>query len=78
MRIHYSFYASKLLHDLGEDGSELRRAVEALLKNPYPEWARKLPDRQNHYEFFSDGFWVVYEVNFGGPETVIKVLVIEE
>ena len=78
MRVHYSFSVSRFLRSLGQDGAELRRVVESLLKSPYPEWARKLPDRPGHYEFFSAGYWVIYEVSTGGSETVVRVLVIEE
>lgn len=77
MRIHYSFYVSKLLRDLGENGTEMRRAIEALLKNPRPEWSRAIPERPGYFEFVVNGKWIVYQVDVSGAETVIRVTTIE-
>lgn len=78
MRIHYSFYVAKLLRDLGENGIELRRAVESLLQNPRPEWGRAIPDRPGFYEFPIAERWIVYEIDETGGETVLRVTVITE
>jgi hypothetical protein len=61
-----------------ETPPEVRRAIESLLKNPYPEWAKMIPERENRYEFFETGFWVAYEVSIDRGETVITVLLIDK
>jgi hypothetical protein len=77
MRFHYSFAVSKLLRDLKEQGAPLRRAIEALKQNPLPEDAMKVEGYPNRYELLVAGYWIVYEVDRGGGETVIRITVIE-
>ena len=81
MRFHYSFQVSKLLRDLKELGAPLRRAIEALRHNPIPEDARAIPERPGRYEIHvrvsQRGYWVIYEIDESGSETVITVSVIE-
>lgn len=68
MRMHYSLPVSKLLHDLGEAGAEIRRAVEGLKINPYPGWAREMPETPRHFEFFVADRWIHYEVDTNDME----------
>jgi hypothetical protein len=77
MRMHYSYQVSKLLRDLGDEGAELRRALESLKVNQTPDWAREITERPGRYEFPVAGKWIVYEVDRTGMETVISVTVIE-
>jgi hypothetical protein len=77
MRFHYSFAVSKLLRDLQETGAPLRRAIEALKKNPFPEDAYAVEGYPERYEFFVAGYWIIYEVDQSGGETVIRVTAIE-
>jgi hypothetical protein len=78
MRFHYSFQVSKLLRDLKEEGAPLRRAIEALKKNLFPEDAMQVKGYPNRYEIFVMGYWMIYEVDQSGGETVIWVTAIEE
>ena len=78
MRMHYSQEVSIFLRSLGEEGSALRRAVESLKQTPVPEWVLVLSDLPGSYEWFVEGYWVMYEVDKSNPsETVIRVVVIE-
>jgi len=78
MRFHYSFAVSKLLRDLKDEGAPLRRAIEALRQNPFPEDALPVDGYENRYEMFVIGYWIVYEVDQRGGETVIQVAAIKE
>lgn len=77
MRMHYSYQVSKLLRDLGDEGKELRRALESLQENPTPDWAVAVPERPGRYEFPVAGRWIVYDVDRAGMEMVIRVTVID-
>lgn len=56
----------------------MRRRVEGLLVEPYPDDAIEIPDKPGRYEIFESGYWIVYEVDQSDPgETVITVLLIE-
>jgi hypothetical protein len=78
MRVHLSQKVLRLWYQLGEDGTEVRRALEGLKQNPLPEWVRKVEGHEALYEFFVAGYWIVYEINQMGGETVIVVSAIEE
>ncbi len=78
MRFQYSFAVSKLLRDLKEAGIPLRRMIESLRQNPFPEDAIKVADYANRYEIFVAGYWIVYDVDRSNPsEMVIRVILIE-
>ncbi len=75
MRMHYSQQVTILIRSLGEQGAGLRRAIESLKTNPVPEWVLHLPDRPDGYEWFVDGYWIMYEVDRSNKsETVIRVV----
>jgi hypothetical protein len=42
MRVPLSQNVLKLWYQLGEEGTEVRRALEGLKQNPLPEWVRKV------------------------------------
>lgn len=77
MRIHVSQAALIVLRDPNTP-TEVRQAVASLAVNQKPEWARRTPERTNRYEFPIEGYWIVYEIDNSGAETVIRVEVIEE
>jgi len=76
MRIHLSQQAMQVYRD-PDTPSELRQAIQSLRVNQKPEWVRRTPERPNRYEFPIGGYWIIYEVDNSGAETVIKVEVIE-
>lgn len=76
MRLHIKKEALALLR-LAETPPALRRAVEGLKVNPYPEWSYEVPDRPGRREFFESGHWVVYEVEKVAGETIVRVILIE-
>jgi mRNA-degrading endonuclease RelE of RelBE toxin-antitoxin system len=78
MRVHLSQNVLRLWYQLGEEGAALRSALEGLKKHPFPESVRKVEGHESLYEFFVAGYWIVYEVNQVGGETVIVVSAIEE
>lgn len=79
MRMHYSQQVTILVRSLSEEGANLRRAIESLLKNPIPDWAIPLAERPNGYEWFVEGYWIMYEVDkSNSAETVIRVVRIEK
>lgn len=77
MRIHLSQQAMQVYRDPNVP-AELRQAIQSLRINQKPEWARCTPERPNRYEFPISSYWIVYEIDNSGSETVIKVEVIEE
>jgi len=78
MRLHYSFVVSQFLRQLKEAGAPIRRAIEALQKEPTPEDALKVEGYVSRYELFVAGYWVVYEVDRTDPsETIVWVILIE-
>lgn len=78
MRFHYAFGVSKLLRDLQEAGAPLRRMIESLRKDPFPEDVLKVEGYLDRYEVFVAGYWIVYEVDRSNPsEMVIRVILIE-
>ncbi|GEM_PF-1568607 len=78
MRFHYSFAVSKFLRDMKEAGAPIRRAIEALQKNPTPDDALKVDGYASRYEVFVAGYWVVYEIDRTDPsETVVWIISIE-
>lgn len=78
MRIHYSFQVTRLLRSLGENGSDLRRTIESLLKNPTPDWALEVTNKPGMYELLAlGGYWIMYRVEKSDVETVIVVILIE-
>lgn len=78
MRFHYSFEVSRLLRALKEEGAVLRRTVEGLKENPFPEDAMVVEGHPSRREIFVRGYWIVYEVDRTGGETVIWITAIEE
>jgi hypothetical protein len=78
MRVQLSQQAIRLLYQLGLEGSELRRALESLKREPVPEWALPVEGYANRYEFFVAGYWIIYEVDRSLGETVVIVSAIEE
>jgi hypothetical protein len=67
-----------LLRDLKEQGAPLRRVIEGLKNNLFPEDALKVDGYANRYEIFVSGYWIIYEVDQSGGETIILVTAIEE
>ena len=78
MRVHLSQQVLRLWYQLGEEGIELRRALEGLKQNPIPEWARTVEGYDSLYEFPIAGYWIIYQIKQLGGETVIVVSAIEE
>jgi hypothetical protein len=74
MRFHYSTRVSKLLRDLKEEGAPLRRMIESLHKDPIPEDALKVSGHLDRYELFVAGYWIVYEVDKSGGETILWIV----
>jgi len=78
MRFHYSFAVSSFLRELKEAGSPIRRQIEALRENPYPDDILKIEGYEGRYEMFVAGYWVVYEVDTSNPsETIIRIILVE-
>lgn len=65
MQLHITRDALALLRH-SDTPAALRRAVEALKVDPYPQWSYAVADRPGRREFFEAGHWVVYEVDKGG------------
>jgi hypothetical protein len=78
MRFHYAFPVSKLLRDLKEEGAPIRRAIEALKKNLFPEGASKVDGYANRYEILVAGYWLIYEIDRSGGETVVWIVAVEK
>lgn len=82
MRYQYTFAVSKLLRDLGESGSPLRRAIETLQRNPTPPGAIASAERPGRYEMHvrvgQGGYWLIWRVEKDRGETVITITAIEE
>jgi hypothetical protein len=49
-----------------------------LKENPFPEDAMVVEGHPSHREIFVRGYWIVYEVDRTGGETVIWITAIEE
>jgi hypothetical protein len=78
MRFHYSFAVAKFLRELKEAGAPLRRKIESLRDDPFPEDALKVEGYASRYETFVAGYWIVYEIDRSDPsETVIWVILAE-
>jgi hypothetical protein len=67
-----------LLRALREEGAPLPRAIEALAKNPFPEEARIVEGYPNRREIFVRGYWIIYDVDQSGGETVIWMMAVKE
>lgn len=78
MQFRYTFTVSKLLRELKEEGAPLRRTIEGLRKQLFPADALKVDGYANRYELFVAGYWIVYEVDQQGGETIVLVTAIEE
>jgi mRNA-degrading endonuclease RelE of RelBE toxin-antitoxin system len=78
MRVHLSREVLQIWYRLGEEGAELRRVLEGLKKNPVPEGVRAIEGYPNRYELFVAGYWIVYEIDQSGGETVVIVSAIEQ
>lgn len=78
MRMQVDREAMILLRALGEEGRSVRRRIERLLKDPYPDDAREIADEPGVYEIFEAGYWIAYEVDKSDPgETVVIIWSIE-
>jgi hypothetical protein len=67
----------RTLHELREQGTAIRQVIEGLQQNPTPADVLAINDRPDRYELFSNGYWIVYEIDRSGPETVVRVITIE-
>jgi hypothetical protein len=70
MRIHRSQALTERWHTLP---AEVRRFVESLRIDPRPEWARPIAERPGYYEIPVAGYWIGWQINTTGGETVIEV-----
>ncbi len=78
MRFHYSFAVSRFLRELKEAGAPIRRQIEALRENPYPDDVLKVEGYTSRYELFVTGYWIVYEVDTSdSSETIVRIILIE-
>lgn len=78
MRMQVDREAMILLRMLGEEGRSVRRRIERLLKDQYPDDAREIADEPGVYEIFETGYWIAYEVDKSDPgETVVIIWSIE-
>lgn len=78
MRIHIDREAMRILRALGEAGQPVRRRIESLLKEQYPEDAREIEDEPGAFEVFEAGYWIGYTIDKSDPgETVITVWQVE-
>lgn len=78
MRMQVDREAMRMIRALGLEGSAVRRRIESLLNEPYPEDARELEDDPGAFEVFESGYWIAYKVDKSNPsETVITILLVE-
>lgn len=82
MRVHLSPNVVRLLYALREQGAPIRAALEAIRQNPDLPEALRDPARPHRRELFVKigvrGYWIGYEVERSGNETVILVGALEE
>ena len=76
--MHYSLRTSQILRSLGEHGALLRRTIEGLKTNLYPDEARPIPERAGWYEIKVGAHWVIYRIDDSGMETVVFVTVVQD
>ena len=55
--------------------AEVRSFIESLKTNPRPDGIRRIPERPNYYEEFVAGFWIGWQVDESGSETIIRVTI---
>jgi hypothetical protein len=69
----------QMIRALAEEGSAVRRRIEGLQHNPFPDDVLEIEDRPGIYEIFEAGYWISYRVDRSDPgESVIVILLIEE
>jgi hypothetical protein len=82
MRVQMSKQALSLIYALREDSTAIRAAIEAIRRNPNQPDAIDAPERPGrkelHVKVGLRGFWIGYEVNKIGGETVITIASVEE
>jgi hypothetical protein len=82
MRVHLSKQVLNAIYALREEGIAIRAAIEHIRRNPDQPDAIATPDRPGRRELFvrvgMRGYWIGYEVDRTGGETVIVVGSIEE
>ena len=74
MRLHRS---ERLQHQWYSLPAEVRRFVEALKTNPNPPGALQIKERPGRQEEFVLGYWIIWETDKGGSETIIRVTIAE-
>ena len=74
--LHYSREVTAFLRSLGEEGSELREKIRELATEPKPDFCRRIPERQDYYEFEALGYWIGYQLV--SDSRVVRVVLIEE
>lgn len=72
MRLHRS---EKLQGQWYNVAPEVRSFVESLKTIPRPDGARQVQGRQNRYEDFIGGKWIIWEIDQSTGETVIRVTI---
>lgn len=78
MRMQIDRETMRIIRALGDEGGVVRRKIESLLKNPYPDDAREIEGRAGVYEIFEAGYWIAYAIDKSDPgETVITVWRVE-
>jgi hypothetical protein len=82
MRVHLSPDVIRLIYALREAAAPIRAALEELKKNPDQVDAIRSPERAGRREIFvrvgAGGYWLGYEIDRTGGETVIIVGMVEE
>lgn len=74
MRLHRSRDLESLWYTLPP---EIRGFVNSLKVNPRPEGARSIPERPGRFEDFIAGYWIIWEVDQSGSETIVRVEITE-
>ena len=55
--------------------SEVRRFVESLKTNPHPTGALQTKERPGRQEELITGYWVIWDIDEGGNETIVRVTI---
>lgn len=75
MRIHLKRDIIAIWHTLPP---EVRVFVEALKRNPHPTEAYAITERPGYYEDFIAGYWLGWQVDDSGNETIIRVTISQQ
>jgi hypothetical protein len=82
MRVHLTRQVVNLIYALREDGQAIRAAIEEIRQNPKHPDAITAPGKPGRREFFvrlnMRGYWIGYEIEKVGGETVIVVASVEQ